>query len=52
VANGIEGTELFPIYALTVIVLGVTGMTVILTIYQRWSVSEQLNEAPQPSSPA
>jgi cell volume regulation protein A len=52
VAGGIEGTESFPIYALTVIVLGVTGMTVILTIYQRWSSAEHGREAPQSSSPA
>ena len=52
VAGGIEGTESFPIYALTVIVLGVTGMTVILTIYQRWSSAEHVREAPQSSSPA
>jgi len=52
IASGIEGTELFPIYALTVIVLGVTGMTVILTVYQRWSAAEKLDEVPEPSAPA
>jgi hypothetical protein len=38
VATGIPGTELFPMYALTVIVMGVVGMTIVLTIYQRWKV--------------
>ena len=52
IASGLQGTELFPIYALTVIVLGVTGMTVILTIYQRWSTPEKVGEVPERSAPA
>ena len=53
IASGIEGTELFPIYALTVILLGVTGMTVILTVYQRWSTAEKkVGQVPQRSAPA
>jgi len=35
IASGIPETELFPIYALTVIVFGVVGMAVILALYQR-----------------
>lgn len=33
--TGIPGTELFPIYALTVIALCVLGMTLVLTLYKR-----------------
>ena len=39
IATGIPDTDLFPTYALTVIVLGVIGMTIVLTIYQRWNPS-------------
>ncbi|MDH4187739.1 MAG: hypothetical protein OEV08_12160, partial [Nitrospira sp.] len=49
VSTGIEGTELFPMYALTVIVMGVVGMTIVLTIYRRWTVSAQSTPAVQPS---
>lgn len=36
VSTGVPGTELSPIYVLTVIVLCVLGMTLVLTLYQRW----------------
>jgi len=51
VARAIPGTDLFPIYALTVIVLGVVGMTIVLTIYQRWTVPSQPESDTQPSLP-
>ena len=35
ISTGIPGTELFPIYALTVIALCVLGMTLVLTLYKR-----------------
>ena len=47
-ATGIPNTELFPIYALTVIALGVVGMTIVLTIYQRWSLLDKSPVVPQP----
>lgn len=50
VATGIPGTDLFPMYALTVIVMGVVGMTIVLTVYQRWKVVSQLEPATQPSA--
>lgn len=50
VATGIPGTELFPMYALTVIVMGVVGMTIVLAVYQRWTTSAESSQTPQPSS--
>lgn len=50
VARAIPGTDLFPIYALTVIVFGVVGMTIVLTIYQRWTVATQPESDTEPSS--
>lgn len=50
VARAISGTDLFPIYPLTVIVLGVVGMTMVLTMYQRWTVTSQPESYAQPSS--
>ena len=41
ISTGIPGTELFPIYALTVIVMCVLGMTLVLTLHQRWNQSNQ-----------
>jgi len=49
-ATGIPGTELFPIYALTVILLGVVGMTIVLTLYKRLPLSSQPLPVAQPSS--
>jgi Na+:H+ antiporter len=49
-ATGIPGTELFPIYALTVILLGVVGMTIVLALYKRSPLSNQPVPAAQPSS--
>ncbi len=49
-ATRISGTELFPIYALTVIVLGVVGMTIVLTIFKRWPVSSQPEPGAQSSA--
>lgn len=49
IATGIPDTDLFPTYALTVIVLGVIGMTIVLTIYQRWSPSDTVRPVPEPS---
>lgn len=49
VATGIPGTELFPMYALTVIVMGVVGMTIVLTIYQRWKVPPLPSPVEEPS---
>jgi len=49
-ATGIPGTELFPLYALTVILLGVVGMTIVLTLYKRSPLSSQPVPAAQPSS--
>ena len=43
VSSGIPGTELFPMYALTMIVMGVVGMTIVLMIYQRWSSTSKRN---------
>ncbi|GKS56922.1 hypothetical protein YTPLAS18_04490 [Nitrospira sp.] len=54
-ATGIPDTELFPVYALSVILLGVIGMTVILAVHQRWNPSAAHRAAPQSapsSSPA
>ncbi|MDH4237304.1 MAG: cation:proton antiporter [Nitrospira sp.] len=51
IAWGIPDTELFPIYALTVIALGVVGMTILLAIHQRWSPEEQPEPGAVPSSP-
>lgn len=51
-AWGIPDTELFPIYALTVIALGVVGMTILLAIHRRWSATAGSEETiPQPFSP-
>lgn len=50
IGKGIPDTDLFPTYALTVIVLGVIGMTVVLTIHQRWGVSSATAPAPQRSA--
>lgn len=50
IAWGIPDTELFPIYALTVIALGVVGMTILLTIHQRWSPEDQPEPGAVPSS--
>jgi cell volume regulation protein A len=50
VASGIPGTELFPMYALTVIVMGVVGMTIVLMIYQRWSSPVETHTAPWQNS--
>ena len=49
VATGIPGSELFPMYALTVIVMGVVGMTIVLTIYQRWKVAPLPDPVEEPS---
>lgn len=50
-AVGIPDTESFPMYALTVITLGVLGMTVALAIHRRWAPSLQVQVvASQPSS--
>lgn len=49
VATGIPGTELFPMYALTVIVMGVVGMTILLTIHQRWKGGSQSEPVAAPS---
>ncbi|MBL8037510.1 MAG: cation:proton antiporter [Nitrospira sp.] len=48
-STGIPGTELFPIYALTVIVLCVLGMTLILTLYQRRHPSPPAESVPAAS---
>ena len=48
-STGIRGTELFPIYALTVIVLCVLGMTLVLTLYQRRHPSSADESVPEPS---
>lgn len=37
-AAGIPNTEHFPLYALTVITLGVMGMTISLAVYRRWEL--------------
>jgi len=50
IAWGIPDTELFPIYALTVIALGVVGMTILLAIHRRWSSEEQPEPGAVPSS--
>lgn len=50
-AWGIPDTELFPIYALTVIALGVVGMTILLAIHKRWSAEAQPEPGAVPSSP-
>jgi cell volume regulation protein A len=50
-AWGIPDTELFPIYALTVIALGVVGMTILLTIHKRWSPEAQPEPQAVVSSP-
>ncbi|MBS0150804.1 MAG: cation:proton antiporter [Nitrospira sp.] len=49
ISTGIPGTELFPIYALTVIVLCVLGMTLVLTLHQRWNPSNSREPVPEPS---
>lgn len=49
ISTGIPGTELFPIYALTVIVLCVLGMTLVLTLYQRRHPSGSTESVPEPS---
>ncbi|HXH86560.1 MAG TPA: cation:proton antiporter [Nitrospira sp.] len=49
-ATGIPGTELFPLYALTVILLGVVGMTIVLTLYKRSPLSSEPVPVAQPSS--
>lgn len=49
VATGIPGTELFPMYALTVIVMGVVGMTIVLAIYQRWKMAPLPAPVEEPS---
>ncbi len=49
-ATGIPDTELFPTYALTVILLGVVGMTIVLTLYKRSPLSSEPLPAAQPSS--
>ena len=49
IATGIDGTELFPIYALSVIVLCVLGMTLVLTLHQRWNSSNPREPVPEPS---
>lgn len=49
ISRGIPGTELFPIYALTVIVLCVSGMTLVLTLYQRWHPSNSAEPVAEPS---
>lgn len=41
-AAGIPDTEAFPMYALTVIALGVVGMTVVLAVHRRWGLSSRL----------
>lgn len=46
ISTGIPGTELFPIYALTVIVLCVFGMTLVLTLYQRWHPASSTESVP------
>ncbi len=51
ISTGIPDTELFPVYALTVIVLGIIGMTIILTIHQRWGQSEEIVPSVQPTTP-
>jgi hypothetical protein len=50
-AWGIPNTELFPIYALTVIALGVVGMTILLAIHRRWMPADQSEPATASSSP-
>ena len=51
ISTGIPDTELFPVYALTVIVLGIIGMTIILTIRQRWGQSEEVVSSVQATTP-
>ncbi len=48
-ATGIPDTELFPVYAMTVIVFGVIGMTVILAVYQQRGPTGSPTAAAEPS---
>jgi len=50
ISTGIPGTELFPIYALTVIVLCVLGMTLVLTLYQRGHPASSAESIVEPSA--
>lgn len=50
ISAGIPGTELFPIYALTVIVFCVLGMTLVLTLYQRWHPASSAESIAEPSA--
>lgn len=49
-ARGIEGTTLFPVYALTVITLGVVLMTVLLPLSRRLPDRDAILSAPQSQS--
>jgi cell volume regulation protein A len=50
ISAGIPGTELFPIYALTVIVFCVLGMTLVLTLYQRSHPSSRVESIQEVST--